>query len=57
VRGGAAMEQRLAAARLAGVSTVFAPSDRGSDGIRVITVRHVKDALTWASSGSARRPA
>jgi DNA repair protein RadA/Sms len=58
VRGGAAMEQRVAAARLAGVSTVFAPIDRGaSDGLRVITVRHVKDALTWASSRSARRPA
>lgn len=57
VRGGAAMEQRLAAARLAGVSTVFAPIDRGCDGVRVITVRHVKDALTWASSRSARRPA
>lgn len=58
VRGGAAMEQRFAAARLAGVSTVFAPIDRGvSDGLRVVTVRHVKDALTWASSRSARRPA
>jgi len=58
VRGGAAMEQRLAAARLAGVSTVFAPTDRGaSEGPRVISVRHVKDALTWASSRSARRPA
>jgi len=58
VRGGAAMEQRLAAARLAGVSTVFAPTDRGaSEGPRVIGVRHVKDALTWASSRSARRPA
>ena len=58
VRAAPAMEQRLAAARVAGVSTVFAPIDRGlSDGPRVVTVRHVKDALTWASSRSARRPA
>lgn len=58
VRPAPAMEQRLAAARIAGVSTVFAPSDRGSShGPRVVTIRNVKDALTWASSRSARRPA
>lgn len=58
VRAAPAMEQRLAAARVAGVSMVFAPIDRGSPDLpRVVTVRHVKDALTWASSRSARRPA
>lgn len=58
VRAAPAMEQRLAAALVAGVSTVFAPMDPGSSDLpRVVTVRHVKDALTWASSRSARHPA
>ena len=54
VRGGGAMSNRLAAARAVGVRTVFAP--HGSDpmdGITIVPVRHVKDALTWAAGGRA----
>lgn len=62
VRPGAAMAQRLSAARVAGIATVFAPqATEPVEGVRVVPVRHVKDALTWAASrsGSGRglRPA
>jgi DNA repair protein RadA/Sms len=51
VRPAPAMGQRLAAARSAGVGTVFGPLDDGrTDGIRMVPVRHVGEALTWASS-------
>jgi DNA repair protein RadA/Sms len=56
VRPGAGMVQRLAAARAVGVETVYAPAVEGkTHGIRVVPVRHLKDALTWATGrGEAR---
>ena len=45
--------QRVAAARAAGCSVVYAsaggPSD--IDGVRVLPVRHVREALDWAKRG------
>ncbi len=56
VRPAPSMEQRLSAARAAGVRTVFAaPGSSGGSELDVIPVRHVKDALTWASSRSKGR--
>jgi DNA repair protein RadA/Sms len=50
VRPAPAMGQRIAAARAAGVAAVFAPqSDPALGGIRVMPVRRVHDALTWAT--------
>ena len=41
--------QRLAAARSAGIRTVFVPSDEASvEGTRIVQVRHVTEALGWA---------
>jgi DNA repair protein RadA/Sms len=54
VRGGGAMSSRLAAARAVGVRTVFAPpGGEPMDGIVIVPVRHVKDALTWAAGRRA----
>jgi DNA repair protein RadA/Sms len=54
VRGGGAMSTRLAAARAVGVRTVFAPpGGEPMDGIAIVPVRHVKDALTWAAGRRA----
>jgi DNA repair protein RadA/Sms len=52
VRPAHAMAQRLAAARAAGCTTVYAPegSPAALKGIQVRTVRHVIDALGWALS-------
>jgi len=57
VRSAQAMEPRLAAARAAGVRTVFGPTvgDDGA-GIRIVPVRHVRDALTWASRSESGHP-
>ncbi len=56
VRAAPGMVQRLAAARAAGVRTVFAPTTEGNaDGPRVVPVRHVRDALAWASRGPVDR--
>ena len=53
VRPAPAMGQRLAAARAAGIVTVFAPpSDPALEGIRVVPIRQVHEALSWAT-GSA----
>jgi len=58
IRAAPGMTQRLSAARAAGIDTVFAPAGGGRpDGIRVAPVRHVRDVLTWASSGSKGRTA
>jgi DNA repair protein RadA/Sms len=58
VRPVSAMETRLAAARSAGVGSVFAPGRiRVPDGMRHVPVRHVTDALTWAAARSARSSA
>ena len=51
VRPAPALDQRFAAARAAGVSAVFAPPVEPSPaGVRMVPVRHVLDALTWASA-------
>ncbi|HET7236990.1 MAG TPA: ATPase domain-containing protein [Actinomycetota bacterium] len=57
VRPAPAMAARLSAARAAGIRTVFAADGTAApDGIRHVSVRHLKEAVTWAA-GSARRPA
>lgn len=54
VRGGGAMSTRIAAARAVGVRTVFAPlGGEPMDGVAIVPVRHVKDALTWAAGRKA----
>jgi DNA repair protein RadA/Sms len=56
VRGSGGMVQRLAAAAAAGVKTVFAPLGTEPHGaIRIVPVRHVKEALTWAPGPSRGR--
>ena len=58
VRPGAAMGQRIAAARVVGIETVFAPAANGSDhGVRVVQVHDLKEALTWATGRKAARSA
>ena len=53
VRPAPAMAPRLAAARAAGVSTVFAPPGAPSlEGVRVVPVRHVAEGLAWVTSPS-----
>ena len=54
IRPAPALPQRLAAARTAGCSVVFAAAGNGEpvpgklDGIRIVPVRRVGEALTWA---------
>lgn len=56
IRPGAGMQQRLAAAKAAGLTTVFAPGERERmDGIRIISVRHVCDALGWTGIRAERQ--
>jgi DNA repair protein RadA/Sms len=53
VRPAPAMAQRFAAARSAGITSVFAPPDEGAiDGVRLVPVRHVGDALSWVEHPS-----
>jgi len=54
VRPAPAMAQRLAAARAAGCTTVFVPRGEvtAPEGLRIVSVGQVAEALTWA-----RRPA
>ena len=53
VRSAPAMGPRLAAAKAAGCSTVFAAADQGlpSQGLQVVPVRHVREAVEWALTG------
>ena len=53
VRSSPSMAQRLSAARAAGCSVVYAATDAPTDidGLRLITVRHVREALDWALRG------
>ena len=56
VRAVPSMAQRLVAARAAGIRTVYAPGEgEAGDGCRVVSVRHLADALTWASRGGEGR--
>ncbi len=62
VRPSPGMAQRFAAARAAGCSTVFAPaseSDSVPGGVRLVPVRTLVDALSWAlpPAGTRRRTA
>ena len=62
VRSAGSAAQRLAAARASGIRTVFAPAGTDPvDGMRLVPVRHLREALTWAAvrrSGSEKsRPA
>ncbi len=53
VRPAPAMASRLAAARAAGIHTVYAADAGGhGEGVRVVPVRHLRDALTWTSAGT-----
>ena len=51
VRPAPAMAQRLASARAAGITTVYAPPADGPsfDGVAVAPVRHVGEAVSWAT--------
>ena len=53
VRSAPSMAQRVAAARTAGCSVVYASAGGPSeiDGVRVLPVRHVREALDWAKRG------
>ncbi len=58
VRAAPSMSQRLAAAKAAGVEAVYSPGGPDSvAGIRIVPVRHVKEALTWAAVRSRDRSA
>jgi len=51
VRAAPAMGPRFAAASAAGVTSVFAPAGEAApEGLRVIPVRHVAEALGWAGA-------
>ena len=57
VRAAPAMEQRVAAARAAGCVTLFGPEHAGPlDGLRVVRVGHVSEALGWALSPAGTLP-
>ncbi len=59
IRPAPGMEQRLAAARAAGIATVVAPAASGSSvaghgpdpGVRILPVRHLREALEWVVQG------
>jgi DNA repair protein RadA/Sms len=55
VRASAGLQQRIAAARAAGITTVVAAGRSGEvDGVRVERVRHVREAVRWAAEDGAR---
>ena len=57
VRPASGMAQRVAAAEAAGCTTVFAASaPEAASGARVVPVRHVSEALTWAAPPIRGRP-
>jgi DNA repair protein RadA/Sms len=52
VRASGGVAQRLASARAAGIRTVFAPPGTAEDrDLRIVPIRHLRDALTWAAVG------
>jgi DNA repair protein RadA/Sms len=58
VNTGSGMGGRLAAAKAAGLTTVFCAGEPGPmlDGLKAVTVGHVADALEWAGFGVRSRP-
>jgi hypothetical protein len=46
------MAHRFAAARAAGITTVYAPPADGQslDGVGVVPVRHVGEAISWVTA-------
>jgi DNA repair protein RadA/Sms len=51
------LSSRLAAAAVAGVQTVYCAGEpRASAGVRIVSVGHLRDALSWARSNHKRRP-
>jgi DNA repair protein RadA/Sms len=57
IRQAPGLEQRIGAARAAGCSTVFAPTESQPmlAGLRVVPVGHVSEALSWALSPAGTR--
>ena len=53
VRSAPSMASRLSAARAAGCTVVYAPAGDTAeiDGVRLVPVRHVREALDWALRG------
>jgi DNA repair protein RadA/Sms len=55
IRPAPAMAQRVAAARAAGITTVFGPAPAAGQGpdhtLQLLPVRHLRDALGWAFGG------
>lgn len=52
VRAAPGMGRRLAAARAAGVRTVFAPEGtQPVEGVRLVPLRHVREAFAWKAEG------
>jgi DNA repair protein RadA/Sms len=58
IRPAPGMEQRVAAARAAGCTSVYAPSDSSAalTGVRVVQATHVSEALGWALSPAGTGP-
>ena len=58
VRAAPGMEQRVSAARAAGCATLFAPAGlaTGLEGLRVVTVGHMVEALGWGLSPARTSP-
>jgi DNA repair protein RadA/Sms len=60
IRPAPGMDGRVAAARAAGVGTIYAASAAPGAGrehdVRIVGVRHVRDALRWAGPASAAGP-
>jgi DNA repair protein RadA/Sms len=57
VRPAPGMGARLSAAKAAGLRTVFVPEGaQGLEGLRLVPVRHVMQALTWAAARPAVDP-
>ena len=58
LRAAPGLDRRIGAARAAGCSTVYAPEDAPApDGVRLVPVRHLRDALGWIPNpASAGRP-
>jgi DNA repair protein RadA/Sms len=57
VRATSSMGPRHSAAKAAGCTTIFAPSqgERAPEGVSIVPVRHVGDALLWAVEGVENR--